>query len=239
MLGKTYTWDSAQDIYVQSALTGAPASGVRFILYSVDPATGLPNEAPLTPIGNVDLTDESTPQADQIGVLVRFGTQTVADYAISAVTTQTSLTLSAVGYLRGVTGANRVDFDLETTLLDVGGAGQIDIDYHVAGSNGVVIDILVSGDDSGATIDVTVSHGRGNAIRLVGTGTATTANLEIRYNGTLVATVVREGSTTTFEGANGHTLTNPERLALLGIFIQAFAFVDVLNGVFMPAYLLF
>ena len=239
VLGKTYTWDAVQDQYVQGALTGAPANGVRFVLYSVDPVTGMPSETPLTTIGSVDLTDESTPQADVIGVLVRFGTQTVADYDISGVTTQTSVSLSAVGYLAGVTGGNRVDFDLETTLSALGGAGQLDVNYHVQGSNGVVIDIVVSGSDASLTIDVRVSHGRDNSIQLVGTGTATTVDLQIKYNGTVVATVTGDGDNPTFTGANGHALTQVEIAALLGIFVRAFEFVDELNGVFNPGYLIF
>lgn len=239
VLGKTYTWDAVQDKYVQSAQTGAPAIGVRFILYAVDPISGMPNETPLTTIGSVDLTDESTPQADVIGVLVKFGTQTVADYDISGITTQTSVTLSAVGYLAGVTGGNRVDFDLETVISFQGGAGQLDVNYHVQGSNSVVIDIVVSGSDASTSIDVTVSHGRDNSIQLVGTGTATTVDLQIKYNGTVVATVTGNGDAPTFTGANGHALTQVEIAALLGIFVRAFELVDELDGVFNPGYLIF
>lgn len=239
VLGKTFTWDAALDKYVVSAQTGAPADGDRFVLYTVDPATGKPNENPLTPIGYVDLRDLSTPQADIIGVVVKFGTQTVADYRISAASSLTSISLSAVGYLAGVTGGNRVDFNLVTTLSLQGGAGQLDINYHIQGSNGGVIDILVSGSDAGVSINVTVRHGSDNAVQLVGTGDSLTVNLQIKYNGTVVATITGSGDNPTFTGANGHTLTNPERVALLGIFAQALAFADLLNGVFTPGLLIF
>lgn len=61
VLGKTLVWDLLTESYVLSnpALPGAPASGVRFILYQINPTTGLPAD-PLVERGYVDLTREGT-----------------------------------------------------------------------------------------------------------------------------------------------------------------------------------
>ncbi len=54
-LGKTFVYDTLLNRYVVSELSGAPANGVRFILYAVDPLTELVVE-PLVVTGYVDLT---------------------------------------------------------------------------------------------------------------------------------------------------------------------------------------
>ena len=38
-LGATFVWDETTHGYVQSDLAGAPSTGVRFLLYAVDPVT--------------------------------------------------------------------------------------------------------------------------------------------------------------------------------------------------------
>ncbi len=52
---KTFVWDVATLAYVESARTGAPASGARFILYSVTGVAALP-AVPLVEQGYVDIT---------------------------------------------------------------------------------------------------------------------------------------------------------------------------------------
>ena len=42
VLGTTFVWDLDSGTYVASDLSGAPAQGVRFILYAINPVTGLP-----------------------------------------------------------------------------------------------------------------------------------------------------------------------------------------------------
>ena len=52
---KTFVWDVGTLRYIESARTGAPASGARFILYSVAGASALP-AVPLVEQGYVDIT---------------------------------------------------------------------------------------------------------------------------------------------------------------------------------------
>ncbi|MFW6084886.1 MAG: hypothetical protein ACODAA_06705, partial [Gemmatimonadota bacterium] len=61
LLGTTFEWDEVENGYVATERTGAPANGIRFILY--DRTTD-----PLVENGFVDITDESDPSADRLSV---------------------------------------------------------------------------------------------------------------------------------------------------------------------------
>ncbi len=237
VLGKTFVWDVTLDKYSVSARTGAPANGVRFILYTVDQLTGMPVETPsLQELGYVDLTDESTPAADILGVLVKFGSTTVADYTISAVMTTTSLSLTASGSLFGQT--NRVDFTLENTVTQT----SANIDYHVQATNGYAVDVKITGTDTSFTVDFTVSGG-GNSLQMVGSvtisGTSGTVNIQIKYNGIVVATISGDVNNPTITGAGGRQLTQQDIASLIRIFEQAAEVIETLGEVFGPGYLLF
>lgn len=239
--GRTYVWDPAQDRYVQSQQAGAPANGLRFLLYVVDPVTGLPQETPsLQLLGHVDLTDKSTNSADILGVQVQFGSQTVADYDITAQPTTTSLTLGASGSLFG--SAEQVDFSLQHTLT----SSSLNVDYHVEATNGWSIDatLQVAFTQTGATlsVDFTVSGG-GNSLQLVGTVTSTntgdTVNLQIKYNGTTVATIAGDADNPTVAGVGGQQLGTQEVAHLVAIFEAAGEIIEQLGHVFGPAEWLF
>src|SRR2546425_7284057 len=59
VLGKTFIYYTGTGRYGVSDRTGAPSNGVRFILYSVNPATRT-IVTPLQEIGSVDLTDKGS-----------------------------------------------------------------------------------------------------------------------------------------------------------------------------------
>ena len=61
VLGKTFVWDTQTSAYVMGTATGAPATGIRIVLYFTNAGTGEPF-LPLSPIGSLDLTDKSTPR---------------------------------------------------------------------------------------------------------------------------------------------------------------------------------
>ncbi len=114
VLGKTLTWDVTTDQYTISNLSGAPSNGIRVQLYAINPVTGQPIE-PLQQLGYVDLTDESTAQSDKLGVLLKLGATTVADYDVAATVSTSSLRLDANGYVRSPDGLRQVTFDLTTS----------------------------------------------------------------------------------------------------------------------------
>jgi hypothetical protein len=82
-LGVTFVYDVATDGYVASDLTGAPSGGVRFLLYAVNPVTGLPIE-PLVEIGYADITASETASSSTVRIIVVSGGVTYLDYAVAA-----------------------------------------------------------------------------------------------------------------------------------------------------------
>ena len=98
--GVTFVYDVETDGYVGSELTGAPANGVRFILYAVNPVTGTPVE-PLVEVGYADFTVTETASSGTVHVIVVSGGVTYRDYAVTAAGGVSSLTVTIDGYAAG------------------------------------------------------------------------------------------------------------------------------------------
>lgn len=112
LLGKTFEWDVTTDEYVETARTGAPANGVRFVLYAVDGETFAPAE-PLVERGFVEIT-HSASGATQTGVLAvkTVGGVTVLQYTVTATEVQSAVVYSIEGFAG--TGPNQVTFSLSS-----------------------------------------------------------------------------------------------------------------------------
>ena len=235
LLGKTFEWDVATDEYVVGNLTGAPANGIRIRLYLVDPNTGFPFE-PVQTIGNVDLTDESDPSGDQLGVTVRLFTVVVADYDIRATQTTLASNLTGIGFFRSADATRQANFDLSLTERVAGTQG---LDYTVTGDDGTFLVLLADGDQT--TADLSFEVGRGdNSITLEATENAGTISGGILFNGFQVATISGDSGNPVFSGANGHELSQGELAAIGEIFGVSLLFLLVLTyGVFGPALVIF
>lgn len=99
--GKTFEWNITTDVYEPTARTGAPSAGVRFILYAIDPFTGMPAE-PLVEVGYVDLDDESTATVAKVHVTVAgvSGSPVYVDYRVTLESlSQSSARITTTGYL--------------------------------------------------------------------------------------------------------------------------------------------
>lgn len=84
LAGRTLVWD-AVDGYIPVSGGGAPAAGVRFVLYRMDPYTGYPT-TPLAETGVLDLVDEYSPSGDAVRVtaLRTAGPdRVIADYVVA------------------------------------------------------------------------------------------------------------------------------------------------------------
>ncbi|MBI1723311.1 MAG: hypothetical protein HYR48_05325 [Gemmatimonadetes bacterium] len=237
VLGKTLVWDEATDQYVVSqTVPGAPANGIRIQLYVVDATTGRPVE-PVLQLGYVDLTDESTAQADKLGVLLTLAGTTLADYDISLSRATTTFSLDAAGYVRKPDLTGRVDFDLQNTLNIQSLSGSIL--YVLNAADGTSVRLEATGSETSATVLFRVSHG-GNSIELSGTVTETSLNIDIKYNGTTVATISGSPDNPTFTGVGGRQLTSQELVALLEIFARAGEFLGEFgDAIFRPAEIVF
>jgi len=107
VVGKTFEWNVTTDVYEPTARTGAPSTGVRFILYAVDPLTSTPVE-PVVEVGYVDLSDESTASVAKLHVTVAgvSGTPVYVDYQVTVESLPTSSArITSAGYITNGAGS--------------------------------------------------------------------------------------------------------------------------------------
>ena len=106
-----------------SELTGAPANGVRFILYAINPVTGEPVD-PLQEVGYADLLDQSTGSSNSVRVQLVSNNVTYFDYGVTGSSTASSAQVVVDGYVTD--GTTRVNFDLNTSAVQTGSEAGLD-----------------------------------------------------------------------------------------------------------------
>jgi len=231
VLGKTLVWSTDSSRYVVGQQAGAPANGVRILLYAVDPGTQEPVQ-PLQELGHLDLTDESTVQANRLGVLLTLGTSTIASYYIQTVVNTYSVSLTSSGYLRSADGTQQVDFTISSEFNSQTGVGTFT--YDLRGSDGTVVHLVVSGSGNTGTILFRVANGH-NRIELAFDATGQTTTGIVLFNGFLVATLDGTGSSVQI-AASGYNLTPAQVGALVAIFGHCADLLgDFTDGVLGPA----
>ena len=134
--------------YVASQRTGAPADGVRFILYALTPVTGEPIVD--TELGYADLRDTSDASANRLQTTVVINGATLIDYVSTCSLTQSSVAVSAIGFVSD--GATVVDFDLTFSVSEFDGV-TIDFSVDIPSEN-IAIDFSVTADQFGFNADV-------------------------------------------------------------------------------------
>jgi len=241
-LGKTFQWDTASGgryRIIDSTLSGAPANGIRFILYAVDTATLKPT-LPLRTTGLVDLVDVSNAQSNGIHLVLRVGSLTSADYTVTEVKTTSSLSLTSVGYVQDVvTSGPQVNFNL-SHLLSLPDSSLV-TNYQASGNGATVtMQTSYSGAVAGKSETLDWLFQRNGSVEVIGGVKADSTNVEFKFNGSTFATVRADTSgQPAFSGPNGRALTAGEMLSLLTI-VEQFAEVYVnLTLVFLPALVFF
>ncbi|HEV8453465.1 MAG TPA: hypothetical protein VGQ24_01160, partial [Gemmatimonadales bacterium] len=213
-LGKTFVYSGGS--YVVSAQTGAPANGVRFRLYAIDPVTLLPVE-PLNQTGYVDLIDLSSGTTSSARVIVVSGTTTYLDYRVSATSTATEGRVTVLGFITD--GATDATFNLRATLTaDAGLTLSYSLDVP---QRDLSLDLTMSVDGTEiSTINVTLDmRGQNGWVRLTGQFTADGGTLNIAINGTPFATITSTaGAEPVITGADGQPLAQDELDALQRVF---------------------
>jgi hypothetical protein len=206
LLGATFVWDEAQDRYVEDPeATGAPANGVRVLLYTVDPISHLP-VSPLDDRGYLDIMDESTPSVDALHLVAVWEGVTHLDYVASATTTTTSLTLSAEGFVAN--GTDRVDFVLTFSLTQT----DVSVNYQLTHGDDT-LGLTGTLNETSFTVTLTLSDGD-NTITFQITVTPSTVEGSIEYNGEVAVEIGGTPEAPTFTRADGTPLTAEELAAL-------------------------
>jgi hypothetical protein len=215
-LGKTFVYSGGG--YVVSAQTGAPANGVRFRLYAIDPVTLLPAE-PLNQTGYVDLIDLSSGTTSAARVIVVSGTTTYLDYRVTATSTASEGRVTVLGFITdGVTDAT---FNLRATVtFDAGLTLSYSIDVP---QRDLSIDLTMNASGTtpdASTIGVTLDmRGQNGWVRLTGQFTVDGGVLSVAINGTPFATITSvAGAAPVITGADGQPLAQDELDTLQRVF---------------------
>lgn len=233
--GNTYVLNPQTLQYeVDPTATGAPATGVRFVLYAVDPILSQV-VTPLQEIGWVDLIDESTATANSLHIVAVVGEVTALDYIASAQLGGGGATFTVDGTISD--GTESVDFDLSFGVTN----SSVTVDYliSVVGRNqSIRLEAAGSADQASLTITLTVVNGAETA-RLTATISAGQIEGSITHNGTVVVTFSGNEDNPTFVGADGAALTEREIRALhdLGELIDEM--FDSLEDLLEPAEFVF
>jgi hypothetical protein len=214
--GKTFVYSGG--VYVVSSLTGAPANGVRFLLYAVDPVTGMPVE-PLVQTGYVDIRDLSFGTTSRARIQVVSGNITYLDYTVTVTATSTSGVVTVAGLVTNNT--TEATFNLRSTLTIDGG---LSLDYSLdVPQRDLSIDLTLNA--SGTTpetssISLTLEmRGQNGWVRMTGSFTSTGGTLTVYVNGDSFATITSTlGTEPTITGTDGQPLAQEDADALQRVF---------------------
>ena len=231
-LGVTFVYNPETDQYEASDAAGAPAAGVRFIIYAVDPVTRVPVE-PLVEVGYADIVSTASASGGTVRIEVVSGGVTYLDYAMGYTGNTSAATINVTGFVTN--GDDRVNFDLDNHF-DFGSESLV-LDYSltVPTRGGFRID-FEAGMSLGTGTVTTALEARGphGTVTIAGTQSATAGSFEVEVNGALFATITMpDGGAPVFAGADGEPLTQAELdalAALLGIFADGFTFFGDLLG---------
>jgi hypothetical protein len=235
-LGKTLVWDATGKKYVVSDRTGAPANGVRFVLYEND-AAGQPD--PAKEIGASDLTDEKAASLTSAGLRLKVTSKgtTYLDYAFDVSGSIAAVVVNVKGFMSD--GTNKVDFEIATTgqLFGRGGTATVDAKLEVKAQN-FTIAAKATGPAGGkpgdAKIDVTVTAG--SDVLVVAAKTAAgTVDATVTANGKTFATIKGPAESPVIKGDGGRDLTTDELGALGEVFKFTAGVFEMVGGLLAPA----
>jgi hypothetical protein len=214
-MGGTWAWEPARSRYVRTALDGAPGDGVRFLLYAVDGATGLPR-TPLRPVGYADVRDAGRGAEMATRVRVVSGDDAVLDYTIASVESSAGVTVTVRG-----TAGSELAFVLGSTFDAQLAGGRLDFRLDVP-SRGVSLDWAVGLRDltgeRPVDLDILMSGPHGNMVIAGATTPAGAGTFSVLANGVAFASISRApGQGPSLARTDGTPLASAEQGALLGI----------------------
>jgi len=226
--GSTFVYDPELDEYVVDAeRDGAPANGVRFVIYDVD-LLGVPIDT--DEIGHADLIDEGDESDEDVALrlVVVAHDETVLDYRTTVDLTLTSGAITVAGFLQGENGP-RLDFDIAAVGTRVFDHSTLEVEFDLSvDARGFRIVGTVSGVEDGpegeGDVDLLVQHGD-RSIRVDVTGSDGEVDGSVFLDGQLFATVSGESGSPTILSADGEALTPGQTFVLLRV-------MDILEDVF-------
>ena len=243
-LGTTFEWDEGLGRYAMTARAGAPATGVRFILYAVDPFTGEP-VTPLNEIGFLDLTDEGSASATRLGVYAETSEISRLDYDVTAsyalLGDNVEATATGAGFISD--GTVSLVFNLVQTVAfnTVTETMRVDMLYDLRMDDEEVRVVVDVGSDidlsqTDISLDVMLTVTDGGNVTVLDVTVDATDNLtgSIVHNGLTVALMDGSTSAPVFTNGNGDPLSSAEAAALTEVFDVVDDVFDFVEAVFEP-----
>ena len=236
ILGTTFVWDVETATYVASDLDGAPAAGVRFILYAIDPVTGFPVET-LDELGYVDVVDVSTSTEFATHVVVFAEGKTWLEYTVTGTGTASSGALAVQGFASN--GVDRVNYNLQNTIAQSSNGMVLTLDYGLTvPTRALSVEYTatfgnITPDQVAVTLDFTVS-GRNGDVRVSGTYGASGGAFSVRVNGEVFATVTITNGAPVVTSATGTALTPDEEASLQAILEFYDGSLSIFDDLFVP-----
>ena len=214
--GTTFEWDG--NAYVPTDRTGAPANGVRFLIYAVNPITFVPVE-PFQEVGYVQLTDLSAGNTQAAEVVVVSGETTYLDYTVTASGTAAGGLVTVVGYVTD--GETQANVNLRSTVNESSGLTLL---YSLAvPQRDVAINLTMSTnglDPETSVININLSmSGPNGVVSMAGQFSESGGTLTVRVNGDVYATVTSTSvGDPIITGADGQPLSDEDAGAMQNIF---------------------
>jgi len=240
--GKTFVWDTTAARYVTSTAAGAPANGVRFVLYTTQPPISEPSR-PLTAMGYADLTDQSTSSAAVLGVAVLGGTGptpvTYVSYTVAR-SAAPAREWAVVGFVTD--GATLLDLTsavtATSTLLTVQTAVDDATDGTHVSETGTLSRTWENSADFSLTSGAETVRATGS-VQLDTTGhTWGRGSVAVTVNGQAFATITIAPAGPSYSGASGVQLTSGDDAALARLFIASFNLFGAVTVLTDPAWVL-
>ncbi len=247
LLGVTFEWSFDLGRYAPGERAGAPANGVRFILYAIDPLTRRPAE-PLNEVGLLELTDEGDAASTRLGIYAESGGTPLVDYFIDVRYAllgeqDVSATVTADGYISD--GQQRLNFLLEQTVTLLGSTETIllDLSYDLAlAGEDVAVSVEISGEFGfsgeipvdAATARLTIDHGSDHVVFDMTLEADDTLSGVINYNGAPAMYISGTEADPVFTRADGEPLTAEDVAALLNLYDLLEDVFDLAEDLFAP-----
>ena len=243
-LGTTFEWDEVLGRYAMTVRAGAPATGVRFILYAVDPFSGEP-ATPLNEIGYLDLIDEGSASATRLGVYAETGGIARLDYTVTAsyalLGDNIEATATGAGFISD--GTQSLLFNLVQTVAfnTVAETMRVDMlyDLRMDDENVRVVvdvgsDIDLSASDLSLDVMMTISYGGNVTVLDVTVDQTENITGTVVHNGGTVAAMGGTTSAPMFTNGSGDPLSSAEAAALTEVFDVVDDVFDFVEAVFEP-----
>jgi len=238
VLGRTYAFDATTQKYQPDpARAGAPANGVRFILYETNAESWVIN--PAVEIGYADLIDEKAASQSSAGLRFRVvaGSVTVLEYSFELSGLVVAPALAVQGYMSD--GAERVNFQLAVSgpAWGHGGTARLDARLEVPSQDfSVVVKTeAAAGEPNGpAMVEMTIEGG--SEVIVVKSKTESgQVDATVTVNGKVLATVTGDAAHPVLKGEDGRDLTADEMAALGQIVAFAGGVFKLFGDLLAPA----